>query len=198
MKKVLFLLSVIVLSSCSCLLSQIPPQTIYAGSNCEAPIPDFTTQVVASDNCPEGLVITQTPAAGTMLSVSLPAVDVVLKARDAFGNESKPLVVSVVLIDTIAPILSWPIGQINMKDNDLINIYKAWEAGVKVKGIADWIYDQSWTQGMAFADTLYVDNCGVAHLANIPEGLKMFSHIIKITDQELAEYTAIKDSLNNK
>jgi len=195
MKKFLFLSLAMVLTSCGCLLSQIPPQTLYVNNNCEALLPDYTAQVLASDNCPAGMVINQIPIAGTILSVSNPAVDVEIQATDAFGNKSNKIIVSVVLIDTIAPILSWPIGQINMKDNDLINIYKAWEAGVKVKGIADWIYDQSWTQGMAFADTLYIDSCGIAHLANIPEGLKYFNHSIKITDEELAEYIAIKDSL---
>lgn len=180
MKKLFFLFVVIICTSCTCLLSQIPPQTIYAGAGCTALLPDYTTKVVASDNCVGTITITQTPVAGTILSAANPSLTVVLTAKDAFGNTSKPMNVSVVLIDTVKPILSWPVGQINMTDQDMINIYANWEAAVKVKGIAQWIYDQRWTQGLAFADsTLILDR------------LKYFENIIKLTDEEYAQYVAI-------
>ena len=185
MKKLLLILSVI-LSSCSCLLSQIPPQTIYVDQNCEALLPDYTIQTVAIDNCPEGMVINQTPIPGTLMSVSNPALDVSIKAVDAFGNTSNTLTFTVILLDTIAPVLSWPIAQINMTDEHLIALYQNWEAGVKVKGIANWIYDQSWTQGMAFADT-----------TRIIESLKTFTHVITLTDEEYSQYESYKNSIIN-
>ena len=181
--KYLFILSCLLLSSCACILSQVPPQTIYAGSGCTAPIPDYTTIVIASDNCEGPITITQTPVAGTILSAANPSVTVTLIARDAFGNTSKPLNVSVILIDTIPPILSWPVGQVNMKESDVLNLYDNWKAAVKVHGIANWIYDQSWTQGLAFADT-----------TKIMESLKYFTNIIKLTDEEYAQYVSIKEN----
>jgi len=182
MKKLLGLALSIALVSCTC-LSQIPPQVLYVDNNCEAFLPDYTTQVVVTDNCPEGIVINQTPKAGTALTVSNPSVDVEIIAIDAFGNISDKLIISVTLTDTIAPILSWPIGQINMKESDVINLYNNWIAAVKVHGAAKWIYDQTWTNGYAFADT-----------ANILEGLKTFTHSITLTDEEYSEYLSIKQN----
>ena len=181
MKTTILFLSLLLLSSCGCLLSQIPPQTLYVDTNCEAPLPDYTIQVIASDNCPEGMIINQTPIAGTMLSVAMPAVDVEIQAVDAFGNVSNTLIVSVVLVDTIAPILSWPIAQINMSDEHLQMLYKNWTAGVKVHGIADWLWDMSWTQGMPLADT-----------ARILESMRYFSNVIYLTDEEYEDYEDIK------
>jgi hypothetical protein len=170
------------------MLSQIPPQTVYAGAGCTAPLPDYRNKVVASDNCIGTIVITQTPIPGTMLTATNPAVTVVLTAKDAFGNTSKPLNVSVTLIDTIAPILTWPVGQINMTDQDLINVYKNWEAGVKIHGIAKWMYDRKWQNGLVLADTTIIDSCSIAHRI-YPEGnLKYFTNIVKLTDEEYAQY----------
>ena len=69
MKKILFLLSTILLSSCTCMLSQIPAQYIYVGENCEAVLPDYLTKVTATDNCSLASLI-QIPEAGTVLTAS--------------------------------------------------------------------------------------------------------------------------------
>jgi len=74
MRKIFLLLSVI-LSGCSCLLSQVPPQTIYVDENCEGVIPDYRGIVIASDNCP-GLTLEQIPVPGTILSVENPGANV--------------------------------------------------------------------------------------------------------------------------
>jgi uncharacterized protein YceK len=183
MKK-LFILLGILLSGCGCLLSQIPPQTLYVNQNCEGILPDYRTRVIVTDNCPTGTTLMQSPIAGTVLTVLNPSVIVVITARDAFGNVSKPLNIPVTLIDTIAPILSFPIGQVNMSENDVVNLYKNWTAAIKIHGIARWVYDQRWTQGLAFADT-----------TKIMESLKYFNNVIKLTDEEYTQYVAY---MNNK
>lgn len=190
MKKIILLLFPL-LASCSCLLSQIPPQTIYADQNCEGTLPDYRTRVVASDNCQGEITITQTPVAGTKLTVANPSVNVTLTARDAFGNISRPVNVSVQLIDTVPPILSWPVGQLNMTEQDAVNIYANWEATVKATGIAHFMYDRRWTQGLALADTTYVDSCGVVHDYHVEDNLRYFTNTIKLTDEEYAQYVAI-------
>lgn len=67
MKKLLFLLSIVLLSSCTCLLSQIPPQYIYINENCEAVLPDYLTKVTATDNCNLASLI-QIPEGGSILT----------------------------------------------------------------------------------------------------------------------------------
>lgn len=188
MKKSLIILSVLFLSGCGCVLSQIPPQTIYADSNCEGVLPDYRGSVVASDNCEEQITILQTPAAGTLLTVNNPAVTVVLTARDAFGNVSKPLSVSVTLIDTIPPILNWPVGQLNMSDQDAVNLYNNWVAAVKVHGIAKWMYDRTWQHGIPMLDTTVVDSCGNPRRTYPELTLKYFTNTIELTDEEYAQY----------
>ena len=60
-------------------------RTISAGANCQAAIPDLTTQVVASDTC-RTVTITQTPVAGTL--VGLGNTVVTLTAKDAANNQA--------------------------------------------------------------------------------------------------------------
>lgn len=183
MKTLLLILSVIFLSGCSCILSQIPPQTVYANDNCQGFIPDYRPMIVISDNCPDGVVLVQMPLPGTIVDDVHPSITVNIWGDDASGNRSNVIEIPVLLIDTVPPILSWPEGQIAMTETDLNNVYKNWEAGVKVKGIAHWIYDQGWTQGFPFADTAY-----------IMENLKTFTHAITLTDEEYNIYKSLMDS----
>lgn len=89
MKKILLFISVMILaSSCTCMLAQIPPQYVFVGSNCEAPLPDYVPMVVVSDNCSIKSVV-QTPAPGTILSITNPVVTVKIRATDAFDNFSE-------------------------------------------------------------------------------------------------------------
>lgn len=106
MKKFFVLLSVVLLlSSCSCLLSQIPPQYIYVGVDCEAALPDYTTKVIATDNC---LVksLTQTPIVGTILNATNPTVTVVIRATDSFNNFSE-VSFDVTALDTVPPVITY-------------------------------------------------------------------------------------------
>lgn len=101
MKKLLFL-SLILFSSCKCLISQVPPQYVYIGENCSAILPDYTTKVHATDNCVLASLV-QTPAPGTILTLMIN--DVVIKATDNSGNSSQ-ISFGVILIDTIPPIIT--------------------------------------------------------------------------------------------
>jgi hypothetical protein len=180
MKKIVFLFLSVFLSSCACVLSQVPPQTIYVDASCQGRIPDYTKIITANDNC--GIVtLTQVPAAGFLLTVDNPVQDVVVTGTDRFGNKSQPLHISVTLIDTIKPILHWPQGQANMGEKGLLDLYANWEAAVKVYGIAQWMYDQHWTQGLAFADSTKINN-----------ELHYFTNVIKLSDDEYAQYVNFK------
>lgn len=130
------------------------------------------------------MTLTQSPAPGTILDISIPPSNVAIYGVDQSGNPSNTLYVPIVLLDTVAPILRWPEGQIAMGEKQLNDVYKVWEAGVKVYGIAHWIYDQSWTQGLPFADT-----------TAIMYGLHRFSHEIVLSDEEYEEYEQIKNGL---
>jgi len=89
MKK-LFILFVVMLlaSSCNCLLSQIPPQYVFVGTDCEALLPNYIPQVTVSDNCGVASVV-QTPVPGTILNATNPMVTVTIRATDTFGNFSE-------------------------------------------------------------------------------------------------------------
>jgi len=66
-----------VITSCS------PPQSAGANSSGQAAVPDFTTTVVASDNCAVTSV-TQSPAAGTLVGIGTTPVTITVK--DAANN----------------------------------------------------------------------------------------------------------------
>jgi len=106
MKKILILLSALFLSGCgSCLLSQnIPPQKIYAGAGCQAPLPNYLLKIAATDNC-EISSLTQTPAAGFMLTAAAKTATVTVKATDASGN-FRQIAFTVTLLDTIRPVFT--------------------------------------------------------------------------------------------
>lgn len=101
MKRIIFLLCAALLSSCGCILSQIPPQKIYAGAGCSAVLPDYRLKIAASDNC-EISSLTQTPAPGFSLSATNKVANVIVKATDASGN-FRELKFTVTLLDTIKP-----------------------------------------------------------------------------------------------
>ena len=101
MKKLLFLLSIILLSSCSCLLSQVPPLTLQISEGCGAAMPDYRPMLRWSDNCRVDTV-EQTPTPGTWLTEKFNTVH--FRAYDNFQNYTDALT-SLELIDTIGPVL---------------------------------------------------------------------------------------------
>jgi len=78
--------------------------TVSVNANCQAAVPNVSSQVVASDNCTAtgSLVITQNPAAGTLLGLG--NYTIVVTVTDESGNSSTcntPLHV----VDTTAPVI---------------------------------------------------------------------------------------------
>ena len=104
MKKLLILFLLCFLCSCTCLLSQIPPQKIYTGASCSAILPDYRLKIIASDNC-EIASFTQIPAPGFILNSVIKTTSVTIKATDASGN-FRQIVFTVTLLDTIKPVLT--------------------------------------------------------------------------------------------
>lgn len=88
MKK-LFLFTIVLLlaSSCTCLIAQIPPQYIEVDTNCQAILPDYTTDeyIIVEDNCTLKSV-TQTPGAGYVLTEPNQSVEVKIRATDMGDN----------------------------------------------------------------------------------------------------------------
>ena len=102
MKKLLFLLSVVIFSSCGCLMSQIPPQYLYVDETCGAALPDYLSKVQATDNC--GIdTLWQSPTMGTWLTE--PATTVLIRAIDKFGNFTD-MMFTVQLLDTVPPVIT--------------------------------------------------------------------------------------------
>ena len=102
MKKLLFLLSIILLSSCSCLIGQIPPQYLYVDQSCGAAMPDYLAKIRLTDNC-EIDTVWQSPTFGTWLTQ--PANNAMIRAVDKFGNHTDVLF-TVFLLDTIPPVIT--------------------------------------------------------------------------------------------
>ncbi|MBN1387194.1 MAG: gliding motility-associated C-terminal domain-containing protein, partial [Bacteroidales bacterium] len=82
----------------TCATDRIIPPDI----NCEAIMPDLTGEVTATDNCSPGIVITQVPAAGTVIPAG--TTTVTLTATDGSGN-STDCFADVIVIDDSDPVL---------------------------------------------------------------------------------------------
>ncbi len=116
MKKVLFLL-LIILSGCNkCMIAQIPPQRIMVGESCSAILPDYLTRVTATDNCVLASLV-QIPEAGTILTE--PINNIRIRATDNFNNFTE-INFDVILIDTIPPVITAD-NTLLTTDYDLIN-----------------------------------------------------------------------------
>jgi len=101
MKKLFYLLSLVLLG-CTC-NAQLQVQYLYADSNCNAVLPDYTLVVQARDNC-SNVTLEQSPEPGSLISGNM---SVTISATDESGNNTTARF-DVFLLDTIAPILEWP------------------------------------------------------------------------------------------
>lgn len=101
MKKMILILFAVVTTSCTCVMSQIPPQSLYVNDECGAALPDYRLRMTFTDNC--GIdTVEQTPSPGSWLTQRYNTV--LIRAIDNFQNHTDVLF-SVELIDTIGPAL---------------------------------------------------------------------------------------------
>src|SRR5206468_3533914 len=84
-----------------------PAQKVVAGAGCKAAIPNFVSNIVATDNCTptNQLVITQSPSAGTLVGAGITAVQITVK--DAFGN-ARTCTTSFTVCDVTPPTIICP------------------------------------------------------------------------------------------
>ncbi len=85
-------------------IQQCPPErALSADPNCQAVLPDLVPELVAMDNCPGVLEVTQTPPAGATLGLG--ATTVTLRVVDAHGN-SATCDVAVTVVDDEPPVIT--------------------------------------------------------------------------------------------
>ena len=110
MKKLLFLLFAVVMTSCACVMSQtLPPQYLYTDETCGAAMPDYLPKFLFTDNC-EIDTVWQSPTRGSWLTA--PANNAMIRAVDKFGNHTD-LMFTIHLLDPVPP-------QIILQDSTLI------------------------------------------------------------------------------
>jgi hypothetical protein len=92
------------------------PITVSANSNCQGAVPSIVASVVATDNCTPAnqLIVTQNPAAGTLLGTGAHTITVTVK--DASGNASSAIV-SISVVDSTAPVIVSTPGPISVSAN---------------------------------------------------------------------------------
>ncbi len=106
-------INVTVLDDISPILSCPGNQTLYANASCEAIAPDFTSDAFTSDNCSGVVSVSQTPIAGTVLSLG--NTTFTFTATDAAGNSTSDVencTMAVTVVDTTRPTLSCPGNQV--------------------------------------------------------------------------------------
>ena len=83
-------------------------RTLYVDSNCEAQIPNMTSEVVADDNCDDTLDVTQDPSAGTVVEPEDSPVTVTMIVTDDSGNSDTCTVTVYVRDNTNPTIMACP------------------------------------------------------------------------------------------
>ena len=101
MKKLMLILFAGVMTSCTCIMSQVPPLTLQITEDCGAAMPDLRPLLHWTDNCAIDTV-EQDPTPGTWLTTKFNTVH--FRAYDNFSNYTDALT-SLELIDTIGPVL---------------------------------------------------------------------------------------------
>lgn len=121
MKKILILIVATFITSCSCLIGQVPPQSLFVDETCGAALPDYRPLLTFRDNC--GIdTIEQMPTPGSWLTEKYNTVHI--RAWDNFENYTD-ILFSVELLDTTPPELvgvdSSLIAQVYENVNSLYN-----------------------------------------------------------------------------
>ena len=132
MRKILLLISLVLLGSCSCLLSQVPPQYVYiTDSTCMAPLPDYRPLAPAKDNC--GVpVVTQDPEPGFILGYPGARVEVKIRATDNSKNY-KQMKFFVTLLDTIPPTIDSTLLTVDTEMDRIEELYNKADLAVLTK-----------------------------------------------------------------
>jgi hypothetical protein len=100
MKTVIIFLAALILTGCStCVLGQIPPQTVSPDASCKAVVPDCRFLVPVTGGC-SGFTITQTPVQGTIITAS---TTVIVKATSNTNGKFSQRSVPIIYADTITP-----------------------------------------------------------------------------------------------
>lgn len=115
MKRLFFLLAMVLLVGCNCLAQNVPDQLLVADENCEAVVPVYTDDVAVTDNCSPTTVITQSPTAGTIISASQVCT---VTATDDAGNSSS-ITFNLIVDDQTPPVIT-PTGDL-LSSLDSIN-----------------------------------------------------------------------------
>lgn len=151
MKKLLFLLSIVAMTSCTCMMSQsIPSQYLYVTDDCGAAMPDYLPKFLFTDNC--GIdTVWQSPTRGSWLTA--PTTNAMIRAIDKYGNFTD-LLFTVTLIDTIPP-------EIILQDSTLIS--SNYDKANSLYNAADRI--------MAFQE-MYFDSTFDWEAAGIPDSIR--------------------------
>jgi probable HAF family extracellular repeat protein len=88
--------------------------TVQVQAECQAAVPDLTANTLARDNCSDGLVITQSPAAGTLLGLG--QYTVTLSTTDQSGNHGS-CTTTLTVVDRTAPVIT----EVSVTPNVLTN-----------------------------------------------------------------------------
>ena len=127
MKRLFGFLIVAALAACTC-LSQIPDQLIYVDQNCEAVLPDYTPDVIVTDNC-DNATISQVPNAGTLLTSAQPVTEITITAEDISGNQSS-ISFNVLLVDTIPPTITAGPGLLSWNEYNIGKVVHKFHKGI--------------------------------------------------------------------
>lgn len=87
-----------------------PTFSVSVNSNCETVIPDFSSQLSASDNCDGIITISQLPAAGTTF-IGAGSGPITMIATDDAGNETQ-CQFDATIVDDIDPVVTCPSNQV--------------------------------------------------------------------------------------
>ncbi len=88
-------------------------QTENADANCEFTLPDYIGMATIADNCDVNPTVTQTPAAGTVITAGITTITIT--ATDADGNTAS-CTFDVDVIDTTPPVVNCPGNQTETPD----------------------------------------------------------------------------------
>jgi len=122
MKKLLFLLSIMLCYSCNtpCTFAQFQNQIVHAGPNCTAVLPDFWPLASVIGGC-TGFTHIQLPAPGTIIKSN---TSVILRVTSTNGRSSQ-ISFMALFTDTITPKITFPLAQVDSllkKSNGLYDI----------------------------------------------------------------------------